>query len=73
MNGISSTAIISQQKGYKMKLLQREIQVRRATQRFLKEKAKPDMIRIAKLTGEIFELQRSILTKSRTMAPVPIQ
>ncbi len=56
-----------------MKLLQREIQIRRATQRFLQERAKPDMMRIAKLTGEIFELQRSILTKSRTMAPVPIK
>ena len=56
-----------------MKLLRREIQIRRATQRFLQEKAKPDMLRIAKLTGEIFELQRSILTKSRILAPVPLK
>lgn len=54
-----------------MKLLRREIQIRRATQRFLQKKAKPDMKRITKLTSEIFELQRTILTKTATMAPVP--
>lgn len=47
-----------------MKLLRREIQIRRAAQRFLRKKSKPDQKRIAKLTGEIFELQRAILTKT---------
>jgi hypothetical protein len=46
-----------------MKLLRREIALRRATQQLLKKKARPDKNRIAKLTGEIFELQRTILTK----------
>jgi len=56
-----------------MKLLCREIQIRRATQRFLRNKAKPDLQRIAKLTGEIFELQRAMLTKTGTMVPVPVR
>ncbi len=47
-----------------MKLLRREIQIKRATQRFLQKKSTPDQKRIAKLTGEIFELQRAILTKT---------
>jgi hypothetical protein len=48
----------------KMKLLRQEIQIRRAAQRFLQKKSKPDQKRIAQLTGEIFELQRAILTKT---------
>jgi len=56
-----------------MNLLRREIQIRRATQRFLQQKAKPDMQRIARLTGEIFELQRAMLTKTGTMIPVPVR
>ncbi len=47
-----------------MKLLRREIQIKRATQRFLQKKSTPDLKRIAKLTGEIFELQRAIFTKT---------
>ena len=56
-----------------MKLLHREIQIRRATQRFLKEKAKPDMRRIATLTSEIFELQRAIFTQSGIVAMARIK
>jgi len=56
-----------------MKLLHREIQIKRAAQRFLQEKAKPDLQRIAKLTGEIFELQRAILTKAGTMVTAPVK
>jgi len=48
-----------------MKILRREIQIRRATQRLLQKNNAPDKNRIAKLTGEIFELQRIILTKSQ--------
>lgn len=46
-----------------MKLLRREIAIRRATQRLLQKKDNPDKKRITKLTGEIFELQRILLTK----------
>jgi len=49
-----------------MKLLRREIAIKRATQRHLEKKGNPDKNRMAKLTGEIFELQRIILTKSKT-------
>ncbi len=56
-----------------MKLLHREIQIKRATQRFLQNKARPDLQRIARLTGEIFELQRSMFTKAGTMVPVPVK
>ncbi|MCF8057225.1 MAG: hypothetical protein K9K37_11390 [Desulfocapsa sp.] len=45
-----------------MKLLLREIEIRRATQQLLQKKSPPDQKLIAKLTGEIFELQRTILT-----------
>ena len=48
-----------------MKILRREIQIRRATQRILQKNNTPDKKRIAKLTGEIFELQRILLTKSQ--------
>jgi len=48
-----------------MKLLRREIAIRQATQRLLQKKNRPDKNRIAKLTGEIFELQRTILTISQ--------
>lgn len=54
-----------------MKLLHREIQIKRATQCLLQKKAKPDLQRIAKLTGEIFELQRAMLTKAGTMVAIP--
>ena len=54
-----------------MKLLHREIQNKRATQRFLQKKAKPDLQRIATLTGEIFELQRAMFTKADAMVTVP--
>ena len=56
-----------------MKLLRREIQIKRATQRFLQKKAKPDLQHIAKLTGEIFELQRAMLTKAGTMVAIPVK
>jgi hypothetical protein len=56
-----------------MKLLRREIQIKRATQRFLQKKAIPDLQRITKLTGEIFELQRAMLTKTGTLAPIPVR
>ncbi len=56
-----------------MKLLHREIQIKRATQRFLQNKAKPDLQRITKLTGEILELQRAMFTKAGTMVPVPVK
>jgi hypothetical protein len=46
----------------KMRLLLREIEIRRAAQQLLLTKSHPDQKRIAKLTGEIFELQRAILT-----------
>ncbi len=45
-----------------MKLLLREIEIRRAIQQRLQRKNQPDQKLIAKLTGEIFELQRAILT-----------
>ena len=48
-----------------MKLLHREIQLRRATQRLLQRKNVPNKKRIAQLTAEIFELQRIILTKAQ--------
>ncbi len=54
-----------------MKLLHREIQIKRATQRFLQKKARPDLQLIAKLTGEIFELHRAMLTKTGAMIAVP--
>lgn len=46
-----------------MKLLYREMATRRATQRLLQKKNSPDLKQLRTLTGEIFELQRSILTK----------
>lgn len=46
-----------------MKILRREIEIRKATQRFLQKQKHPDLSLIKQLTGEIFELQRSILTK----------
>ena len=49
-----------------MKILRREIQIRRATQRLLQRKNAPDKKRIAQLTAEIFELQRIILTKAQS-------
>jgi len=48
-----------------LNILRREIAARRATQQLLQKKSRPDNNRIAKLTGEIFELQRMILTKSQ--------
>ncbi len=56
-----------------MKLLHREIQIKRATQRFLQKKARPDLQRIARLTGEIFELQRAMLTKAGAMVAIPVK
>lgn len=56
-----------------MKLFHREIQVRRATQRFLQKSAKPDIKRIARLSGEIFELQRAIFTQSGVVAMARIK
>lgn len=56
-----------------MKLLHREIQIRRATQRFLQKKARPDKRRIATLTSEIFELQRAIFTRSGIVAMARIK
>ncbi len=56
-----------------MKLLHREIQIRRATQRFLQKNARPDLERIAKLSSEIFELQRAIFTQSGTVAMARIK
>lgn len=56
-----------------MKLLHREIQIKRATQRFLQKNAKPDLQRIARLTGEIFELQRALFTKAGIMVAVPVK
>ena len=56
-----------------MKLLHREIQIKKATQRFLQKTPKPDMKRMARLTAEIFELQRAMLTKAGTMVPVPVK
>ena len=55
-----------------MKLLRREIQIKKATQRFLQKTTKPDMKRMALLTAEIFELQRAILTKAGSMVPAPV-
>ena len=55
-----------------MKLLHREIQIKKATQRFLQKAPKPDMKRMARLTAEIFELQRAMLTKAGTMVPAPV-
>jgi hypothetical protein len=49
-----------------MKLLRREIAIRRTTQKLLQKMDKPDKKRITKVTGEIFELQRIILTKFQT-------
>ncbi len=46
-----------------MKILRHEIATRQATQQFLQKQKKPDLKRIKQLTGEIFELQRSILTQ----------
>ncbi len=46
-----------------MKILRREIAIRRAAQQFLQKQKQPDLKRIKQLTGEIFELQRTILTK----------
>lgn len=48
-----------------MPLLRREIAVRRAIRQLLQKKDNPDKNQIIKLTGEIFELQRIILTKSQ--------
>jgi len=47
----------------KMKLLRREIAIRRVSRQLLQKKDNPDNNQITKLTGEIFELQRIILTK----------
>ena len=52
----------------KVKLLRREIQIKRTAQRLLLKKNKPDQKQIAQLTGEIFELQRAILTKTQHVA-----
>ncbi|MCK5071380.1 MAG: hypothetical protein KAR01_12580 [Desulfocapsa sp.] len=46
-----------------MKLLLREIAIRRTTKRLLQKKSNPDTSQIQKLTGEIFELQRTLLVK----------
>jgi hypothetical protein len=51
-----------------MNPLRREIEIRRATQRLLQKKKKPDLKRIRQLTGEIFELQRNLLTRLNTPA-----
>ncbi len=49
-----------------MKILHREIQIRRAAQRLLQRKKTPDKKRIAQLTSEIFELQRILLIKAQS-------
>jgi hypothetical protein len=48
-----------------MKLLRREITIRRASRQLFQKQVRPDKNRIATLTGEIFELQRIILMKSQ--------
>lgn len=48
-----------------MKLIRREITIRRASKRLLENNASLNNKRIQKLTGEIFELQRSMLTKAQ--------
>lgn len=48
-----------------MKLLCREIAIRKASKRLLENTVNPDKKRILKLTAEIFELQRSMLSKAQ--------
>ncbi len=54
-----------------MKLLRREIAIKHATRRSLEKKKRPDKKRIAKLMGEIFELQRMLLIKAQSNGMMP--
>ncbi len=55
-----------------MKILRREIAIRRAAKRFLLKTNSSDTGRIGKLTAEIFELQRSMLTKFQAKGMLPM-
>ncbi len=55
-----------------MKFLRREIAIRRANRRRLQEAKNPDTGRIARLTAEIFELHRALLTKFQAKGMLPM-